>query len=275
MQEAYPQVVTSGLCHSVQGSARMLARWIGAPQEEITYLCAGINHLAFYLEYKWNGKDAYPLIRKAITENPAVYNAEQVRNEMYLAFDYYVTESSGHNSEYNPWFRKRPDLIEKYCTHGTGWNPGLYALILQDYEKADEEWRSDFKEFMEKPVNLARGMEYAASILNSSFGDGTLFTHIGMSYFRILIGWAIGCIVAIPLGMLAGRIAFLRALVEPYIDFFRFIPPIAFVTLFLIWFRRRSSTSANPHRIETAAPIRRRLHIFLEMPEQCCGIRRP
>ena len=46
---------------------------------------------------------------------------------MFLALDYYVTESSGHNSEYNWWFRKRPDLIEKYCTHGTGWNPGEYA----------------------------------------------------------------------------------------------------------------------------------------------------
>jgi hypothetical protein len=55
---------------------------------------------------------------------PEVYNEEQVRNEMFLALDHYVTESSGHNSEYNWWFRKRPDLIEKYCTHGTGWNPG-------------------------------------------------------------------------------------------------------------------------------------------------------
>ena len=47
---------------------------------------------------------------------------------MYLAFDYYVTESSGHNSEYNWWFRKRPDLIEKYCTHGTERNPGEHTL---------------------------------------------------------------------------------------------------------------------------------------------------
>ena len=94
----------------------MLARWIGAPMAEITYTCAGINHMAWYLDYQWKGQDAYPLIRKAITERPEVYNEEIVRNEMFLALDRYVTESSGHNSEYNWWFRKRPDLIEKYCT---------------------------------------------------------------------------------------------------------------------------------------------------------------
>ena len=66
VQGAHPGIVTSGLCHSVQGTAAMLARWIGAKPEEVTYTCAGINHQAFYIDYKWNGKDAYPLIRKAI-----------------------------------------------------------------------------------------------------------------------------------------------------------------------------------------------------------------
>ena len=46
----------TGLCHSVQGTAEMLAGWIGAPMEEITYTCAGINHMAWYLEYKWQGR---------------------------------------------------------------------------------------------------------------------------------------------------------------------------------------------------------------------------
>jgi alpha-galactosidase len=52
---------------------------------------------------------------------------------MFLHLDYYVTESSGHNSEYNAWYRKRPDLIEKYCTHGTGWNPGEHAYTIKRY----------------------------------------------------------------------------------------------------------------------------------------------
>lgn len=61
-------IPVTGLCHSVQGTAKMLAEWIGAPFDEITYTCAGINHQAFFLKYEWNGEDAYPLIRKAITE---------------------------------------------------------------------------------------------------------------------------------------------------------------------------------------------------------------
>ncbi len=162
----------TGLCHSVQGTAEMLARWIGAPMAEITYTCAGINHMAWYLDYKWKGQDAYPLIRKAITDRAEVYNEELVRNEMFLHLDRYVTESSGHNSEYNWWFRKRPDLIEKYCLHGTGWNPGEYAYVVKHYEKRMSTWREEAKEWFasEKPIELERGHEYAAYILNALEG---------------------------------------------------------------------------------------------------------
>ncbi|RIK42000.1 MAG: alpha-glucosidase/alpha-galactosidase [Chloroflexi bacterium] len=162
----------TGLCHSVQGTAEMLARWIGAPMEEITYTCAGINHMAWYLKYEWKGEDAYPLIRQAVSERPEVYNEEIVRNEMFLALDHYVTESSGHNSEYNWWFRKRPDLIEKYCTHGTGWNPGEYAYVVKRYSERMENWRDEAKEWFakEKPIELERGHEYAAYIMNALAG---------------------------------------------------------------------------------------------------------
>jgi alpha-galactosidase len=162
----------TGLCHSVQGTAAMLARWIGAPDDEITYTCAGINHMAWYLDYLWNGKDAYPLIRQAITERPEVYNEEQVRNEMFLHLDYYVTESSGHNSEYNWWFRKRPDLIQRYCTDGTGWNPGHYGYILQFYEEVAHSWKEEARQWSasETPISLERGMEYAAYIMNAWMG---------------------------------------------------------------------------------------------------------
>jgi len=162
----------TGLCHSVQGTSMMLANWIGAPYEQITYTCAGINHMAWYLKYEWNGVDAYPLIRKAISERPEVYNEEQVRNEMFLALDYYVTESSGHNSEYNWWFRKRPDLIEKYCTHGTGWNPGEYAYVLKEYQNRDSTWKEEARKWFaqETPISLERGHEYAAHIINALKG---------------------------------------------------------------------------------------------------------
>lgn len=166
-------IPVTGLCHSVQGTAEMLARWIGAPIEEITYTCAGINHMAWYLDYKWNGKDAYPLIHNAIIKNPTVYQEELVRNEMYLALGYYITESSGHNSEYNWWFRKRPDLIEKYCTHSTGWNPGEYAYILREYQKTENTWKDGVRVELAKEVtsnDLERGNEYAAYIINALAG---------------------------------------------------------------------------------------------------------
>ena len=166
------RVKVVGLCHSVQGTAAMLARWIGAPRDEITYLCAGINHQAWFLEYKWKGQDAYPLIRNAL-ENEAIYNEEQVRNDMFLHLDYYVTESSGHNSEYNAWYRKRPDLIETYCTHGTGWNPGEHAYTIKRYAQRNWEKRRD------EPIDLKRGEEYASYIFNATIGDGALFEFNG------------------------------------------------------------------------------------------------
>jgi alpha-galactosidase len=166
-------IPVTGLCHSVQGTAMMLAIWIGALYPEVNYLCAGINHQAWYLKFEVNGKDAYPLIHKAVTENPDIYTEEIVRNEMYLHLGYYVTESSGHNSEYNWWFRKRPDLIEKYCTHGTGWNPGEYAYILKEYQNAEATWKDIVQKRLDEPLaasDIQRGLEYAAYIINALKG---------------------------------------------------------------------------------------------------------
>jgi alpha-galactosidase len=169
----------TGLCHSVQGTAMMLAHWIGAPYNEITYTCAGINHQAWYVKFDWNHKDAYPLIREAV-EKPEIYQSEVVRNEMFKHLGFYVTESSGHNSEYNWWFRKRPDLIEKYCTHGTGWNPGVYAYILHEYLNREGKWQDDVKKWLEAgaPIDLNRGHEYAAYIANAWLG-GDIFSFNG------------------------------------------------------------------------------------------------
>ncbi len=199
MKGKYPNINVTGLCHSVQGTAEMLARWIGAPMEEVTYVCAGINHQAFYLQYKWNGKDAYPLIREAV-KKPEIYNEEIVRNEMFLHLDYYVTESSGHNSEYNAWFRKRPDLIEKYCTHGTGWNPGVYGYILNEYLKQEETWKNEInKWFSQKEIKLGRGHEYAAYIFNAMFGDNTMFEFNGnVRNFGLIDNLPYGCCVEVP-----------------------------------------------------------------------------
>ncbi|MFI3238347.1 MAG: alpha-glucosidase/alpha-galactosidase [Lachnospiraceae bacterium] len=197
VQEVYPNLLTSGLCHSVQGTSEMLADWIGADYKDITYTCAGINHQAFYTEFKWKGEDAYPLIDKAIREREDIYNKEPVRNEMYLALGYYPTESSGHNSEYNAWFRKRPDLIEKYC-NGTNWNPGESGFILKRYEVHDN-LREKFDKFMTEEVNLKRGHEYAACIFNAILGDGEMFKFNGnMRNFNLVDNLPYGACVEIP-----------------------------------------------------------------------------
>jgi alpha-galactosidase len=156
-----------GLCHSVQGISEMLARWIGAPIEEIDYLCAGINHQAWFLEYKWKGKDAYPLIREAVKKKKN-YEEEVVLCEIFKHLDYFVTESSGHNSEYNAWFRKRPDLLKKYCFRGTGWNPGRTGAILKLYGEDRKDWREEMRKVSEsKDIDLTPSHEYASYILNA------------------------------------------------------------------------------------------------------------
>ena len=194
-------IPVTGLCHSVQGTAMMLAVWIGALWPEVDYVCAGINHQAWYLKYDVNGQDAYPQIHAAITGNPDIYNEEQVRNEMYLALGYYVTESSGHNSEYNWWFRKRPDLIEKYCTHGTGWNPGGYAYILKEYQNTEATWIDGVRVELAKEVtrgDLARGLEYAAYIINSLKGGEPFKFNGNVPNTNIITNLPEGACVEVP-----------------------------------------------------------------------------
>jgi len=203
MQERFPKLKITGLCHSVQGTAAMLARWVGAEYKDITYTCAGVNHQAFYLDLKWNGEDMYPLLREAM-KKPEILDAEKVRNNMFLNLDYYVTESSGHNSEYVAWYRKRDDLIEKYCSdhEGAYWNPGEYASILKTYQKRKDSWRKYIIEWLDKPdseMNLQRGNEYASYIFNAVFGDNTEFRFNGnVRNFGLIDNLPEGCCVEVP-----------------------------------------------------------------------------
>jgi alpha-galactosidase len=112
-------IKTVGLCHSVQGTAAELAHDIKVPLEQINYICAGINHMAFYLRFERKDgdqvEDLYPRIRRVLEEG-RVPEWNRVRYEMFKRLGYFVTESSEHFSEYVPWFikRDRPDLIEEF-----------------------------------------------------------------------------------------------------------------------------------------------------------------
>jgi alpha-galactosidase len=119
----YSKIKNVGLCHSVQHTATELAKYIGAPFEEISFWTAGINHMAWFLDFRWRGEDAYPLLRERF-KDPAVYSAPDahwdgpdiVRAEVFKTFGYYVTECSTIMAEYVPYFRKRnrPELYDKY-----------------------------------------------------------------------------------------------------------------------------------------------------------------
>jgi alpha-galactosidase len=106
---------TVGLCHSVQGTAHQLARDMDIPEDELDYVCAGINHMAFYLRLEHKGRDVYPLLHKVIADG-RVPGWNRVRYEMLKRTGYFVTESSEHFAEYTPYFirRDRPDLIERF-----------------------------------------------------------------------------------------------------------------------------------------------------------------
>lgn len=169
------EMSVTGLCHSVQGTAQMLAEWLGKDINDIDYTCAGINHQAFYLKFEENGEDLYPALRTVVETEP-VASEEKVRIEMFKQLKHFPTESSGHNSEYSAWFRKREDLIKKYCEGGTGWNPGAHAYILDEYLEREDTWEEEYLDWLENgEVELERGEEYASNIFNAIFGDHTPF----------------------------------------------------------------------------------------------------
>lgn len=117
---------TVGLCHGVQHTAGLLRRWIGVKQENYTFTCVGINHLAWFLHILYKDiddpkdewKNAYPLLYQKYRENPDMIKNERIRWDMMEATGYFMTEESRHLSEYVPYYRKREDLLKKYKTPG-------------------------------------------------------------------------------------------------------------------------------------------------------------
>lgn len=104
----------AGLCHGVQTTLDLIAGYTDTPKAEIDYLCAGINHMAWFLRLEHQGRDLYPLLRQRF-ELPEYYAGEKVRGEVLRHFGYIMTESTGHLSEYLPWFRSSPRALAAYC----------------------------------------------------------------------------------------------------------------------------------------------------------------
>lgn len=167
--QAVPGLKLVGLCHSVQATIREWATRMELPLEELDYRCAGINHQAWFISIERHGKDLLPNIRNLCTRQN-IWNGDTVRMEYVKHLGFPVTESSGHCSEYSPWFRKRPELIERYCcTKGNEWNGGS-GFIKTLY--SDHNWEDDMKKLAsgEKPIPLERSVEYGAQIINALAG---------------------------------------------------------------------------------------------------------
>ncbi len=189
-------VNTIGLCHSVQGTAEQLARDIGVPIEEITYLCAGINHMAFYLRFERQTddgvEDLYPRIRQVVADN-RIPDWNRVRYEMLTRLGYFVTESSEHFAEYTPWFikRDRPDLIEKY------------HIPLDEYPRRCENqiagWENLRKDLEQGAgIEVRRSKEYGSLIIHSLETGRPRTVYGSVPNHRIIDNLPQGCAVEVP-----------------------------------------------------------------------------
>jgi alpha-galactosidase len=170
----YPALKQVGLCHSVQGTAAELARDLNIPVPDLRYKAAGINHMAFYLNFEARNpdgtyRDLYPTLREGYRAgriplesnwNPRCPNL--VRYEAMMHLGYFVTESSEHFAEYVPWFIKegRADLIEQF------------RIPLDEYPVRCEEqiarWSAQAESYRTAAtIEVKPSHEYAATIMNA------------------------------------------------------------------------------------------------------------
>jgi len=192
------KIKTVGLCHSVQGTAEQLARDIGVPLDEVNYLCAGINHVAFYLKFERDGQDLYPFIREAGRNGTFGRRsdnlADKVRYEVLKRTGYFVTESSEHFSEYTPWFikRDRPDLIEQF------------EVPLDEYPRRCEdniaEWEALKAAFERGALEITheRSHEYGSLIIHSMETGQPRVVYGNVSNRNLIDNLPAGCTVEVP-----------------------------------------------------------------------------
>jgi alpha-galactosidase len=147
-----------GLCHSVQETTRHLARLVGVPFEDVTFVGAGINHQSFIARFERDGENLYPLLDEAIERDPEL--ARTVRVELYKRLGYFPTESSEHSAEYVPWFMRHDDLVEHF------------RISVGEYVQRSEENLREYERIRAalasgKGFEIERSLEYASLIIDS------------------------------------------------------------------------------------------------------------
>lgn len=168
--QRYTPIKTVGLCHSVQVCSKDILGWLGLGDktEGRQDLIAGINHMAWLLEIRdKDGNDLYPEVRKrAISDLENGRTGEKVRFDYIRNFGYFVTESSEHNAEYNPFYIKSryPELIEKY------------SIPLDEYPRRCVEqikgWKNEYEQLKNGGVKEhTRSHEYGSRIIEAVVAD--------------------------------------------------------------------------------------------------------
>ena len=171
-----------GLCHSVQGTSHLLAQRAGIPSREMEWECAGINHLAWFTKLRHREKDLYPLLKKKAQADLAGKPSnpddagDLVRKDMMLHFGAFITESSGHLSEYLPYYRKRKDLLQRYTRPGFDGESRFYAHHWPQWRAAADQERMDMLSG-KKPVDWERSWEYASWIIEAREKDSPFRIH--------------------------------------------------------------------------------------------------
>lgn len=185
-------IKTVGLCHSVQGTAEQLAHDIGVPLEGINYICAGINHMAFYLRFEKDGKDLYPKIKEVLTKGRQP-DWNLVRYEVFKRFGYFVTESSEHFAEYTPWFIKRdqPETIEKF-------NVPLDEYITR-CENQIAKWHKMKAQFERgEGLEHTRSHEYGSGIIHAMHTGQQRVIYGNVPNTGLIDNLPAGCCVEVP-----------------------------------------------------------------------------
>ena len=194
-----------GLCHSVQGTSEMLAGWINVPYEEVVYHSAGINHQAFFLTFRRGEEDLYPRIRQAI-EQPEIYGQEPVRIELMRHFGYFVTESSGHASEYVPYFRKtvqmvNEELVPQFTEQANDWfDFGRTGGYLRHCIERQEYAQQDYEKLIAgtKALPTRRTHEYGSHIIEAIETNQPIRINGNVPNRDLIPNLPNGCCVEVP-----------------------------------------------------------------------------
>jgi len=182
-----------GFCHSVQNTTRELFEYMGLPLEEANVWVAGINHQAWFLRLERKHEDVYPLLRKAM-DDPEIHAKDRIRFDILRHFGYFVTESSNHMSEYVPYFRKRPDTIEKY---------GLRSGQARDYDRFAAR-RAEYYDQMrrqaagEEEIPFDRTTEFCSYVIHSEVTNTPFRVNGNVRNTGLITNLPPGCIVEVP-----------------------------------------------------------------------------